>query len=170
VNSTCDLAGTPPSNTNQLTILASGWVNLQGGAKLCGHLTVPGVGRMTVVAGTDVEINGNAGGVNFQGLYYARHQIKVGGNASIVGQLVALNVADTSWPVAPISGVVNNPVNQVPMPNSGFMDLSGSATVTYSGGGMGGLAPLNWRECRSDPANPNPFNANDACGALYGGT
>ena len=83
---------------------------------------------------------------------------------------MALNLADTQFPLAPIAGVVNNPDNPVQLDNQGRMSFNGNGYINFNSGGMTTTAPLSWRECRADPANLNPTNADDACGALWGGT
>jgi hypothetical protein len=167
-----------PGSTPGMTILAEGWVDIGGGAHLVGKLSVPTLGVITVVSGADIQVQGNAGcgaAVCHVGLYYARHQIEMTGTPTVSGQVVALNQSDTIWPTAVLPGV--NAVNKVPLVMIGgvaYMKIAGNPTITYAGGGMTGTRALNWRECRSNPANVLPAMAglipvDDACGNLFGG-
>ena len=160
----------------QMTILAEGWVNVQGGAKMTAMLGAPpglalsGIGPVTIVTARDLEMSGNTGGVanTYYGLFYARHQVQITGSPTIRGQVIALNEADTMWPtVAPIPQV--NPSNLVPLDN-GFMKIAGTPDIEYDGAGLAGVTGRFWRECRFNPANVNPLNPEDACGPLWGGT
>jgi hypothetical protein len=160
----------------QMTILAEGWVNIQGGAKMTARLgappglAIPGIGPITIVTGRDLELSGNTGGVanTYYGLFYARHQVQITGSPTIRGQVIALNEADTVWPtVAPINQV--NPSNLV-MLDAGFMKIAGTPNIEYDGDGLAGVTGRFWRECRYNPANLNPTNPEDACGPLWGGT
>jgi hypothetical protein len=160
VNSQC--------NGTEMTILTEGWLSTNGGAKICGRLSVPGVNRITIIAGTDIKLDGNAGGSgpeDYQGLYYARHQVGTQGTPRVYGQVVALNLADTAWPVAAIPGAVANPDNLVPLDNQGRMTFNGNGEFRYDGGGMTATGPLSWRECRPDAASVDP----DPCGDHWGG-
>ena len=163
-----------PGTTPGMTILADGWVRIGGGAHLIGKLSVPTIGLMTIVAGTDIDVAGNAGcgaAVCHVGLYYARHQIEMSGTPVVSGQVVALNQADTIYPTAALPGV--NAINLVPLV-FGYMKISGNPTITYNGGGMTGTRAGSWRECRSNPPDVLPAMAgliavDDACGNLFGG-
>jgi hypothetical protein len=168
-----------PGATPGMTILAEGWVDIGGGAHLVSKLSMPGIGPITIVAGTDIQVQGNAGcgaGITcHNGLYYARHQIEMTGTPTVSGQVVALNQADTIYPTAVLPGV--NAVNKVPLVfigGVGYMKISGNPKIGYAGGGMTGTRPLAWRECRLNPANVLPSMAglipvDDACGNLFGG-
>jgi hypothetical protein len=167
--SECDPA-TPPVGyvSTETTILTEGWFDADGGAKICGKLRQLGLGRITVVAGTDIELGGNTGGSlpdppppMLAGLYYARHQVGTQGTPIIYGQVVALNLADTPFPA---SGTGST--NLVQLDAQGRMKFNGNGYINYSDGGMTTTAPLSWRECRPDAASVDP----DPCGAHYGGT
>lgn len=159
----------------QMTILAEGWVNVQGGAKMTAKLgavgpPITGIGPITILSGRDLELSGNTGGVanTYVGLFYARHQVQITGTPVIRGQVVALNEADTMWPaVAPIAQV--NPSNLVMLDN-GFMKITGTPDIQYDGDGLQGVTGRFWRECRFNPENLNEFDPEDACGPLWGGT
>jgi hypothetical protein len=157
--------------TPGMTILAQGSILLGGGATVLGKLNVPGVGQMALISNQDLNLNGTSGGggATWSGLLYARHQMEVSGSPAVFGQVVALNAADTSFPVGSPDNQVN-PSNPVRLTNAGFMEISGTPNITYNGNGMMGTLPRAWRECRADPANVNPYVADDACGVLYGGT
>jgi hypothetical protein len=155
-----------------LTVLALGSIKLGGGATILGKLIVSSVGRIAFLTNQDLDLNGTSGGggANWSGLLYARHQIEITGSPAVTGQVVALNAADTSYPVGFADPQVN-PSNPVPL-QGGFMNISGTPNITYNGGGMTSTMPQAWRECRQDPANVNPLpgREDDACGSLYGGT
>jgi hypothetical protein len=166
------VATVPPNQTPGITILAEGSIILGGGATILGKLNIPTIGRVALVSNQDLDLNGTSGGggANWSGLLYARHQIEISGSPQVTGQVVALNAADTQFPIGwPTGGV--NPSNPVPL-QGGYMNISGTPNITYNGGGMSSMAPRAWRECRADPANVNPLpgRADDACGVLYGGT
>jgi hypothetical protein len=178
VNLGGNIQGTGVGGAAKMTILADGWVNVAGSAKLEAVLGAPGnaaierIGAVTIVTGRDLELSGNTGGGGgenaFYGLFYARHQVNISGSPMIRGQVVALNEADTAWPtVAPIHQV--NPSNLVVL-DGGFMKITGTPNIEYNGNGLQGLTGRFWRECRFNPANLNPTNPEDACGPLWGGT
>jgi len=159
-----------------MTILAEGWVDVAGGAKMTARLgaapglAVKGIGPITIITGRDLQLSGNPSGVanSYYGLFYTRHQVEITGTPTIRGQVVALNEADTAWPtVAPIAQV--NPSNLVPL-DAGFMKISGTPDIAYDGDGLQGVTGRFWRECRFNPGNLNPMNPEDACGPLWGGT
>lgn len=142
-----------------LTILAKGHVTVAGSPRTQPALFVPGLGvnntGLSIVAGTDIQLVGNTLQL-VDSVYYAAHQLDVTGSPSITGQVIALNQADTPYPVA-------GGTNLVPLGAGGRMVFSGSPTITFNGNGMQSLRAREWRECRTsnDPANP--------CGTLFGG-
>jgi hypothetical protein len=159
-----------------MTILAEGWIDINGGASLTPRLgalpgtPIPYVGAITFLTARDLKMAGNSGGGQntYTGLCYARQQIDITGTPLVVGQVVALNEADQQWPmVAPINQV--NPSNLVPLGAGGYMTISGTPDIQYNGTGLTGTSARFWRECRYNPANINPFNIEDACGVLWGG-
>ncbi len=138
----------------QLTIICDGWVNITGSPKMSPKLSLPFMGGIGVIAGTDLFMAGSASTSAYSGLYYAHDQINFSGTPNIAGQVVAANLADIPYP---------NPggTNLVPLAAGGYMNISGNPQITWSGGGMVAIAQLQWRECR-DGANPtNP------CGPTY---
>jgi hypothetical protein len=162
-----------PGNTPaQMTIFAEGSIEVGGGAKVVSHPTVnlntlPTIGPVALLAGQDIDMAGNgaSGATTFSGLVYCRHQIEITGTPSLNGQVVALNVADTDFPMpAPPGANQVNPDNPVPL-QGGLMVVSGTPNITFNGAGLSSIAVRNWRECRFDPAT---FNAatNDPCGPL----
>jgi hypothetical protein len=166
------VATVPPLQTPGLTILAQGSILVGGGATILGKLVVSSVGPIAFLSNQDLNMDGTSGGggANWNGLLYARHQIEISGSPQVNGQVVALNAADTDFPVAwPTGGV--NPSNPVRL-QGGYMTISGTPNITYAGNGMMSTLPQAWRECRQDPANVNPLpgRIDDACGRLYGGT
>jgi hypothetical protein len=149
------MGGSPGSAGSpvHLTIICDGWVNLAGSPVMVPNLTLPFMGGVAVIAGTDLLMAGNASS-SYTGLYYALDQINFSGNPNITGQVVAGNQADVPYPSS-------GGTNLVPLDaTTGYMDISGNPTITWSGGGMVAIAQLQWRECRgTNPANP--------CGPLY---
>lgn len=143
-----------------LTILARGHVDITGNVKTTPDLFVSGLGAsnvgLGVVAGTDIRFTGNFEQGVGTAVYYAAHQIDVAGTPLINGQVIALNQADTPYPAA-------GGTNLVQLNNAGQMVFSGSPTINFAGNGMQSLRARQWRECRTsnDPNNP--------CGALFGG-
>lgn len=167
------VATVPPNQTPGLTVIAQGSILLGGGANIVGKLTVQNLGPIAFLSNQDLNMNGTSGGggggANWHGLLYARHQIEISGTPQVFGQVVALNAADTSYPVGwPDASV--NPSNPVTL-QAGYMNISGTPDIHYDGNGMSAVLPRAWRECRTDPdpANVNPWFAADACGRLFGG-
>jgi hypothetical protein len=147
------MTGSPgsPGSPIQLTLIVDGWVNISGSPNMVGKLTLPWMGTIGIIAGTDIDMSGSQNNAGYGGLYYAQDQIDVSGTPTINGQLVAANVADVPYPASGGS-------NLVPLDSNGRMVLSGNPTVTWNGGGMVAAGLLSWHECRGvDPAN--------ACGA-----
>ncbi len=144
------MAGSPgsPGAPVQITFIVDGWVNISGSPNMTGKLSLPWMGTIGIIAGTDIDMSGSQNNSGYGGLYYAHDQIDVSGTPSIVGQLIAANLADVPYPASGGS-------NLVPLDASGRMVLSGNPQVTWNGGGMVSAALLSWRECRgTDPANP----------------
>lgn len=143
-----------------LTILARGHVDITGNVKTTPDLFVTGLGAtpvgLGVVAGTDIRFTGNFEQGVGTAVYYAAHQVDVSGTPAMNGQIIALNQADTTWPVAGGS-------NLVQLNAAGQMVFSGSPTINFAGSGIQSLRARQWRECRTtnDPTNP--------CGTLFGG-
>jgi hypothetical protein len=152
----------------EMTVLALGWIDVGGGAKIQAHpgLNVPGVGPIALLAGTDIDMAGNGGGGSlstFFGLVYCRHQLEMTGTPQLNGQVIALNAADTAFPMpAPQNQV--NPSNPVTLVN-GFMVISGTPNISWSGEGLTSVSVGRWRECRFDPLTFNAATM-DPCGAL----
>ncbi|HUF24319.1 MAG TPA: hypothetical protein VMN81_09340 [Vicinamibacterales bacterium] len=161
VNGNVIQEGSPGSSAvpRPVTILAKGYIDIGGSPSTTPALTVNGLGAnpvgLTAVAGTDVRIRGNHSG--FNGLYYANHQLDVTGGSTIAGQLLALNAADTTYPIGANAGA-----NLVQLNAAGQMVISGNPTINFSGSGVQGLAALRWRECRTGA------NVADPCGPLFG--
>jgi hypothetical protein len=160
VNANVQLSGSPGSTTNPLpfTLFATLSVHIGGNPQLTPNFSMTGPGQqpigVAVIAGTDLNMAGSPGQER-EGLFYARHQLDVTGDITIEGQLIAANVADTTY--APKT------FNLVPLDANGDMRVSGSPNIVYNGNGYMSAAPVAWRECRTsnDPTNP--------CGNLWGG-
>ena len=130
-------------------VLTEGFYKVTGNPMTTPHLTVPWRGPIAVIAGTDISLSASFSNPS-SGLYYARHQLDVAGSPVINGQLVALNEADTPYPVT--SNQTNNPVRLT----GGRMELTGSPTINYGGNGLFAARMLSWRECRDlAPGDPN---------------
>lgn len=162
INGNVSMSGSPgtPLTPLPLTILARGFVDVTGSPRTTPDLIVPGFGAnpvgLAIVAGTDIRLAGTSTQL-FDAVYYAGHQIEVLGNPTINGQVLALNAADTVYPIG--AGAGNN---LVPLNAAGEMVISGNPTITFGGNGVQSVRARRWRECRTDadPANP--------CGPLFG--
>jgi hypothetical protein len=108
---------------------------------------------ISALAETDLMLRGSSS-QGFTGIYYAGHQVDIQGSPTVNGQVLASNLADTTYPPA------NR--NLVTLNASGQMVITGSPVINYAGSGIVATVPLAWRECRgSNPNNP--------CGPLWGG-
>jgi len=130
----------------ECTLIVDGWVNVSGSPVMKPHLTLDWFGGIAIVAGTDIEMSGSTSG-NFKGLFYAHDQIAISGTPTLVGQIVAANLADVPYPATGAASY-----NLVPY--NGAMQISGTANITFSSGGMVGVSQLSWRECRGSTADP----------------
>jgi hypothetical protein len=129
-------------STLELTVFAKGYIRVSDTAYQVSH---PQGGSIALMAGTDLQIEGGS----YQGLLYARHQMRVDSNPTIAGQLIARADADTAGPGG--QNLVSSRYREVL--------LRGDADVTYEGGGFGSGGPTkviwSWRECRgANPTNP----------------
>jgi hypothetical protein len=163
VNGNVLMGGSPgtPGSPRPLSILARGYVDVGGSPRTVPDLVVPGLGAapvgISVIAGTDLRMAGSSTQL-FTGIYYATHQTNVSGSPTINGQLMALNQADTVYPVG--SPGTNNIVQ---LNAAGQMVISGSPVINFAGNGIQSVGAGAWRECRTS-ANPA-----DPCGPLFGG-
>ena len=123
------------------SFVADGYIEVSGNpANLSPDLTVDGV-SYAMAAGYDLKLNGNAATSNIEGVFYTNHQLDISGNPNINGQLIAADLADTTFPP---DG--NNLVSL----SSGWMEFSRNPSITYSGGGgFGALLASGWREVRN---------------------
>ena len=123
------------------SFVADGYIEVSGNpANLSPDLTVDGV-SYAMAAGYDLKLNGNAATPKIEGVFYTNHQLDISGNPNINGQLIAADLADTTFPP---DG--NNLVSL----SSGWMEFSGNPSITYSGGGgFGALLASGWREVRN---------------------
>lgn len=124
----------------QVSLFAEGFINLPGNPYMRPHYQ-----NYSMMAGTDLRIGGNAGtgGVNFEGILYAHHQIDFSGNPGIRGLVIAANQGDTNSPGCGC--------NLIPLLTSGFMRVNGNPVITYNGGllnGGGQIEMISWREVR----------------------
>lgn len=119
-----------------VSLFSEGYMEVSGNPYFRPHLE-----RYSMIAGTDLKLNGNAGAgtANYEGLNYAGHQVDFSGNIGINGQVVAKNLADTNSPG-------NKNLVQL---SSTFMIISGNPTITYSGFLLGDTKQVtSWREVR----------------------
>lgn len=159
VNGNVVMGGSPgsPASPRPITILATRSVDIGGSPVTVPALTVSGISSVpvgiSVIAGTDLLLAGSSSQL-FTGIYYAAHQLNISGSPAINGQVLAYNLADTSYPPGN--------TNKVALA-AGRMVITGSPTINFTGSGIVGTAPVSWRECRTttNPANP--------CGPLWGG-
>ena len=159
INANVNVNGSPGSAASPLplTLLSTYSIDVGGSPYTTPHLFITGAGMtptgISMLAGTDLSLGGTSSQV-FNSVYYAQHQVEILGTPTINGQVLAANVADSTYPPG------NN--NRVPLNASGQMEIAGTPTINFGGSGLVSTVPMSWRECRgSDPTNP--------CGPLWGG-
>jgi hypothetical protein len=159
VNANVVMGGSPGSaaSPRPITILSKYSIDIGGSPTTVPHLIITGPGQVPVgiaaLAETDLMLRGSSS-QGFTGIYYAGHQVDIQGSPTVNGQVLASNLADTTYPPANRNLVMLNA--------SGQMVITGSPTINYAGSGIVATVPLAWRECRgSNPNNP--------CGPLWGG-
>ncbi len=113
------VGGNPGSQNNpwQTTLMAEGHIKINGNPQFTNYKDPSdsvGVQNIFMLAGTDIEWSGNPSNT-IEGFIYAGEQIKLNGNPSIQGFIVAKDKANTDT-------LVDN--------NS----ISGNPTITYTGG------------------------------------
>lgn len=128
-----------------LTFFVEGSFMATGNPSLTPAATIPGLGPVMVIAGTDIDLGATVSNT-YTGLFYAQDQIDIAGTPTINGQLVAANHDDLPYP-GPATNPNHNPVK---LDSAGRMVLSGNPGVNYNGNGMQSVVPLSWRECRGD--------------------
>ncbi len=141
------MSGNPGiSSPLPLTLIAEGWIDISGNPDIIPSLTQGSV-SYTLVAGTDLSISGSP---NFPspGLYFVGDQLKISGNPTMNGRVIAADSDDQPFP---------NPggINLVVL-SGGFMEISGSPIITFDEDSGGLIIPTvaSWRECRgADPTN-----------------
>jgi hypothetical protein len=160
VDGNVSIQGSPgsPASPLSLTLLAKYSIDVGGSPYSVPNLTITGPGMMPVglsmLAGTDLKLTGDST-QTFNSVYYAGHQVGISGTPVINGQILAANLADSTYPPGTMNIVTLNA--------AGEMVLSGTPSINFGGGGLVSTVPLSWRECRSNPDPNNP------CGALFGG-
>ena len=129
------------STSGTASFVADGYIEVSGNPEnLSPDLVVDGV-SYAMVAAYDLKINGNASTTNMEGVFFTNHQLDISGNPNINGQLIAADLADTTFPP--------DGNNLIPL-SSGWMEFSGNPSITYSGGGgFGALLASGWREVRN---------------------
>jgi PilX N-terminal len=142
------LASSFGSSLFRLSLITEGFISVSGSPTTRPDLVLPNGRELAMLAGTDIRLAGTSA-ILFQGIYYARHQLDIGGTPQINGQVLAFNAADTAYP-NPSQGA-NNLVPLV----GGYMVISGSPTITFTGNGLQSARGRWWRECRGvDALNP----------------
>ncbi len=123
------VSGSPGSEANpwQVTIIATGSIEISGNPNM-----QPKTPDLLFVAGRDIKISGNPN-TSYEGVILAHEQIRISGNPSIEGAIIAEDAGNIS------SSVTEN-------------KISGNATITYNGGLLpplskiytGQLGVLSW--------------------------
>lgn len=148
VDGNVDVTGNPAAADGSplaMSFLIEGSFMATGNPSLTPDATIPGLGPVMVIAGTDISLGATVSNT-YTGLFYAQDQIEVAGTPTINGQLVAANHDDLPFP-GPATNPNHNPVK---LDNAGRMVISGNPTVNYSGSGMESVQPVSWRECRGE--------------------
>jgi hypothetical protein len=124
-------------NPAEVTFIAEGSIYNQGKQYM-----TPKYQNFSLVAGADLKISGKlnteAEDLEMGGISYAHHQINFSGTPTLKGTVIAANQADTVSPGG---------TNFVPL-SSGFMNISGNATIIVDVITPGGVKILSWREVR----------------------
>ena len=112
------IPGTPGTAANpwNTSIIATGSIQVSGNPTMR-PLHDEGI---LLLAGADVEINGNPGTEGYEGLIYSTSQCKVNGAPTVFGQLVCKNKP--------------NPAKTAPLTN--LNEISGDPIITYDCGGF----------------------------------
>lgn len=134
-----------------LSLFIEGSFTANGNPLLTPDTTVPGLGAIMVIAGTDISLGATVNNT-YTGLFYARDQLDVAGTPTINGQMIAANDPDDPYP-GPQNTTNHNPVK---LNSSGYMELSGNPIVNYTGSGVQSIQPISWRECRGDWVGAGP--------------
>lgn len=125
-------------NPAEVTFIAEGCIYNQGKQYMA-----PKYQNFSLVAGTDIKITGrlttsSTDDVELEGITYAHHQINFSGTPTFKGPVIAANQADTVSPGGS---------NLVPL-DSGYMNISGNATIIVDSNAPRGVKNLSWREVR----------------------
>lgn len=122
-----------------VTLIAEGFIETFGNFSISPYL--PGY---TLVSGNDIYLTGNGGNPSNPGLIYAASQIKLYGNLTYYGPLVAANLNDNNAPGT------NSPANRLTYAANGALYVEGNITLTHNGSSSGSNASLSsWREVRN---------------------
>lgn len=127
------IGGNPGTSGSPITLslIADAYVEISGNPTMTPDIAY------AVIAGTDLKVNGNPT-TPYTGSFYAGHQISFSGNPAFQGQVLAKNLADTSF-------FGENPV----LLSGGYMEISGNVFSNFSGGGASVSTIASWREVRN---------------------
>ena len=126
------------SNPARVSFIAEGCIYNEGK-----QFFAPKYQNFSLVAGTDIKISGKlttaaSDELELEGITYARDQINFSGTPILKGPVIAANQADLNSP---------GNFNLVPL-DSGYMNISGNATIIVDSNEAVGLTNHNWREVR----------------------
>ena len=118
VEGNIEIGGSPGSASDpwQVSLMAEGSIKINGNPEFVNYKDAgdsEGVQNIFMLAGTDIEWSGNPTNT-IEGFIYAGEQIKLNGNPSIVGSIIARDLANTSTLVDANS-------------------ISGNPTITFNG-------------------------------------
>jgi hypothetical protein len=118
------------------TFIAEGYIDTSGAPKI-----QPALAGYTYVSGNDIVFTGSGGTNTNPGLIYAANQLKISGSPDFYGLMVIANVNDDPDPGG---------TNLISIGSSGVLNISGSPSITYNGGGvLGSMKVQAWREIRN---------------------
>ncbi|MBI2932953.1 MAG: hypothetical protein HYY16_15015 [Planctomycetes bacterium] len=113
--------GAPVAVTVEATFLSAGHIDWSGNYTVTPYAPAGGeVWGITAVAAKDIDMSGTGGALNMEGLIAAGEQIRLQGNVTVLGAVVAENDGNT-----PPGGIIS-------VPNG--MEAGGGPTITYNGG------------------------------------
>ena len=142
INNDLGSIGSPLS----MSLFAEGYIQIPAKPSLTPAHTSGGTAYSMVTA-HDLELNGDSSNTYEAGFFYTAHQLKINGNPTLRGQVMAKDLADTAY----------NGTNLATR-SGGYMEISGNPTIIYDVAGAlgpGGTDTNSWRECRgSDADNP----------------
>jgi Tfp pilus assembly protein PilX len=119
-----------------LTFIAEGYIDSSGAPVI-----QPALAGYTYVSGNDIVFTGGGGTSTNPGLIYAANQLKITNSPTFYGSMLIANINDNS----DAGGT-----NLLSLGSNGVLNIPGSPTITYNGGGvLGSLKIQAWREVRN---------------------